>query len=172
MDKQTQETVFSSKSAEWETPQDFFNKLDAAWAFTLDPCCTTSSAKCKKHFTINDDGLSKDWSGNRVFMNPPYGRSIGKWIKKAYEEGQKPNTVVVCLLPARTCTKWFHEHCMKSQAIYFVKGRLKFENKVVVPQKGKAISTAPFPSMVVVFNGTTPTWNSGFPRIVETMERS
>jgi len=167
MDKKTQETVFSSKSAEWETPQDFYDKLDQVWGFTLDPCCVPSSAKCKKYFTIKDDGLSKDWSGHRVFMNPPYGRSVGKWVKKAYEEGQKENTCVVCLLPARTCTKWFHEYCMKGHAIHFVKGRLKFKNQVISKTK---ISPAPFPSMVVIFGGL-PHWQSSKIVLSQSLDR-
>ena len=160
MDKGTQKVVFSSKSAEWETPQDFFDKLNKEWNFTLDPCCADSTAKCKTYFTEKDDGLSKDWSGHTVFMNPPYGRSIGKWVKKAYEEGQKKDTCVVCLLPSRTCTKWFHDYCMKADWLYFVKGRLKFKNKVVVPRKGKALSPAPFPSVIAVFGCVPNSHNS------------
>jgi site-specific DNA-methyltransferase (adenine-specific) len=77
-------------------------------------------------------------------VNPPYGREIGKWIKKAHEEGSKPSTVVVCLVPSRTDTKYWHDYCMKADEIYFVKGRLKF---------GNSSSAAPFPSAVVVFRG-------------------
>ena len=144
MKKATQQTMFSSKSTEWETPQDFYERLDKAYDFNLDPCCIKESAKCENYFTKEDDGLSKDWAGNRVFMNPPYGRAIKKWIEKAHKEGKKPNTVVVCLIPSRTDTKYWHEHCMKASEIYFVKGRLKF---------GNSNNAAPFPSAVVVFRG-------------------
>jgi len=135
-------TIFSSDSVEWSTPDDLFNRLDEKYNFTLDPCACEQSAKCDKYFTIEDDGLMRDWGGHAVFMNPPYGRIISKWIKKAFEESKKPNTKVVCLLPARTDTKWWHEYCMKADEIYFIKGRLKF---------GDSINAAPFPSAVIIF---------------------
>ncbi len=134
--------MFSSNSSEWETPQKLYNMLDAIFHFTLDPCATPENSKCKKHFTKEENGLKKSWKGQTVFMNPPYGRDIKKWIKKAYEESRNSNTTVVCLLPARTDTKYWHEYCMRSQRIYFVKGRLKF---------GDATNSAPFPSAIVVF---------------------
>jgi site-specific DNA-methyltransferase (adenine-specific) len=113
--------------------------------FTLDPCSDGKNNKTSKFFTKEDDGLSQNWGGNKVFMNPPYGRAIKDWLKKAHEEGQKPNTTVVCLIPARTDTKYWHDYVMKAQAIYFVKGRLKF---------GDSGNSAPFPSAVVVFTST------------------
>lgn len=97
-----------SKTNEWATPQDFFDRLDEEFDFTLDPCATPENAKCSRYFTKGGDGLSQDWSGDRVFMNPPYGREIGKWVKKAYEESQK-GALVVCLIPARTDTSYWHE---------------------------------------------------------------
>ena len=78
MDKDTQGLMFSSKSNEWATPQDFYNKLNAEFGFTLDPCATPTTAKCSSYYTKDDDGLSKDWSGHTVFMNPPYGRKKGQ----------------------------------------------------------------------------------------------
>jgi len=147
MNKETQQTMFSSKSAEWETPQKLYDYLNLEFRFTLDPCATSESAKCDKFFTKEDDGLSKNWEGERVFVNPPYGRDIKKWIKKAYEEGQKLNTTVVCLIPSRTDTKYWHEYCMKAWKMYFIKGRLKFENRY----NTSVLSSAPFPSVVVVF---------------------
>jgi phage N-6-adenine-methyltransferase len=144
--KITQQTMFSSKSTEWETPRDFYERLNQEYDFSLDPCCTKETAKCENYFTEEDDGLSKSWAGHRTFMNPPYGRAIKKWIEKAYEEGKKPNTTVVCLIPARTDTKYWHKYCMKACEIYFVKGRLKF---------GNSKNAAPFPSAVVVFRGPT-----------------
>ena len=158
MDKDTQGLMFSSKSNEWATPQDFYNKLNAEFGFTLDPCATPTTAKCASYYTSDDDGLSKDWSGHTVFMNPPYGRDIKHWLKKAYDEGQKPNTTVVCLIPARTDTKYWHEYVMKAQAIYFVKGRLKF---------GDSENAAPFPSAVVIFTSAL----SPFGTLVRAMER-
>tara|TARA_R110000824_G_scaffold92217_2_gene223850 strand:+ start:6010 stop:6486 length:477 start_codon:yes stop_codon:yes gene_type:complete len=143
VDKKTQETLFSSKSTDWATPQHFFDKLEDIFGqFTLDPCTNDSNYKVKKRYTEDDDGLKQDWSGNNVFMNPPYGRGIKEWIRKAYEEGQKDSTVVVALIPARTDTRYWHDYVMKADAIYFVKGRLKF---------GNGENSAPFPSAVVVF---------------------
>ena len=97
---------FSSKSGDWTTPQAFFDKLNKGFDFTLDPCATATNAKCKKYFTEVQNGLSRSWKGHRAFVNPPYGRSIGEWIKKGYKESQQHNTVVVMLIPARTDTKW------------------------------------------------------------------
>ena len=131
----------SSKSNEWTTPKDLFNALDTIYHFTLDPASTDENAKCKKHFTLVENGLSQNWGGETVFCNPPYGRELAKWVKKAYEESRKPNTKVVMLIPARTDTRWFHDYCVKGR-IEFLKGRLKF---------GDGKNSAPFPSMIVVF---------------------
>ena len=157
MDKKTQGIMFSSKSDDWATPQDFYNQLDAEFEFTLDPCASQSSAKCASFYTADDDGLSKDWEGHTVFMNPPYGRKIGNWIQKAYEEGEKSNTRVVALIPARTDTKYWHNYCMKATEIRFVKGRLKFG-------QGNTKNSAPFPSAVVIFSGSPPPKISGMER--------
>lgn len=132
--------LFSSSTSEWETPKSFFDSLDAEFGpFDLDPCATSSNHKCPVFFTKEDNGLNLPWTG-RVFMNPPYGREVYLWVEKAYEESQKGATVV-CLLPARTDTQWFHDYCTRGE-IRFVKGRLKF---------GGQANSAPFPSMVVVF---------------------
>ena len=133
---------FSSKTDLWATPAGFFTDLDAEFHFNLDPCATPENAKCKRYFTAEQDGLKQDWGGMKVFCNPPYGRTVGEWVKKAYEESRKPGTLVVCLLPARTDTRWFHDYIIKNAKIRFVRGRLKFGD-------GKA--PAPFPSMVVIF---------------------
>lgn len=131
---------FSSKDQTWETPQDFFDKLNKEFNFTLDPCCTKETAKCKKYFTPEDDGLSKSWDGETVFMNPPYGRAIKDWIKKASEI---KNGTVVCLIPSRTDTKYFHEYLYQKENVElrFLKGRLKF---------GGAKNSAPFPSLLAI----------------------
>ena len=157
MDKTTQGVMFSSKSNDWETPADFYSQLDAEFGFTLDPCASQASAKCSSFYTADDDGLSKNWEGQTVFMNPPYGRKIGNWIQKAYEEGEKSNTRVVALIPARTDTKYWHNYCMKATEIRFVKGRLKFGH-------GNTKNSAPFPSAVVVFSGSPPPKISGMER--------
>ena len=135
--------LFSSDTAEWATPRDFFEKLDAEFHFDLDPCSTHENAKCERHFTLEDNGLEKNWGGARVFCNPPYGREIGKWVRKCYEESRKPNTICVMLIPARTDTAYFHDWIYhKADEIRFVRGRLHFNDS----KQG-----APFPSMVVVF---------------------
>jgi site-specific DNA-methyltransferase (adenine-specific) len=160
--------MFSSKSNEWETPADLYNKLNKRFKFTLDPCCTHVNHKCEKYYTIEEDGLSKSWEGETVFVNPPYG-NIGKWVKKAYEESTENGATVVMLIPSRTDTRYWHDYIMQSaSAIYFIKGRLKFYNKVIADYTGKSdMSPAPFPSVVVVFGGLR--WTPG-PR-VDTMER-
>ena len=134
---------FSSKSGDWDTPQAFFDKLNEQFEFTLDPCATEASAKCKKYFTKEDDGLAQDWKGHTVFVNPPYGRGIGAWLKKGYQESKRHNTVVVMLVPARTDTKWWHDYVMRAKEVHLVRGRLKF---------GSSENAAPFPSAVVVFH--------------------
>jgi len=135
-------TMFSSRSSEWETPQELFEELDRIFDFTLDVCATPENAKVpSNYYTREDDGLTQDWGGHRCWMNPPYGRKIGGWVRKAYQESLKPDTIVVCLLPARTDTKWFHDYCTKG-VIWFLKGRLRFSGHK---------HPAPFPSMIVIF---------------------
>ena len=136
------ELMFSSKTDLWSTPNDFFDKLNDEFRFTLDPCSTHENAKCYKHFTEEENGLLQDWGNEVVFCNPPYGRQIKDWVKKSYEESQKGNTTVVMLIPARTDTIYFHEYIYHKAEIRFIKGRLRF---------GNAKNSAPFPSMVVIF---------------------
>lgn len=131
---------YSSQTDEWPTPQWLFDALNAEFGFTLDPCATRENAKCRRYFTREQDGLLQDWSNERVFMNPPYGRAIGHWMKKAYESFQA-GAVVVCLVPARTDTAWWHDYAMKGE-IRLLRGRVKFAG---------ASFGAPFPSAVVVF---------------------
>jgi len=138
------DVMYSSKSNEWSTPQDFFDKLNAEFQFNLDPCATDENHKCSKYFTRETDGLSQNWGGYCVFCNPPYGREIGAWVEKCYHEAQKENTVVVMLIPARTDTKYFHDYIYHRSEIRFIRGRLKF---------GNSNQGAPFPSMVVIFRG-------------------
>ena len=130
---------FSSKTDLWYTPQDFFKKYDDVYKFETDVCATDDNAKCAKYYTEEMDGLSQEWRGV-CWMNPPYGRTIGKWMKKAYESSLSGATVV-CLVPARTDTNWWHDYAMKGD-IEFIRGRLKF---------GGSKNSAPFPSAVVVF---------------------
>lgn len=130
---------FSSKTDQWATPWDFFSKLDGEFGFTLDVCAESHNAKCKRFITPEADGLQVGWDNEVVWCNPPYGREIGKWVKKASEA---KGGVVVMLLPARTDTRWFHDYILEKAEVRFIKGRLKF---------GDSKNSAPFPSMVVVF---------------------
>lgn len=131
--------LFSSLTPEWPTPAVVFAALDGVYHFDLDACATPENAKCQRFFTPDQDALRQEWTGS-VFLNSPYGREIGRWLKKAWESAQQGATVV-CLVPARTDTSWFHSYCMKGN-IFFIRGRLKF---------GDAQNSAPFPSAVVVF---------------------
>lgn len=137
------DVMFSSKTDKWATPQDFFDKLNEEFHFTLDPCADSSNHKCEKYFTEEQNGLLQDWGGETVFCNPPYGnKETGEWTRKCYEESLKPNTTVVLLIPARTDRISFHEYIYGKAEIRFIKGRLRF---------GDGRDHAPFPSMVCIF---------------------
>jgi phage N-6-adenine-methyltransferase len=143
MIKNKMAVMYSSATDVWATPQDFFDEVNAKYNFTLDACANTENAKCKKFFSPEQDGLKQNWGG-RIWMNPPYGRVIGNWVEKAYQES-KNGALVVALLPARTDTRWFHNYIYKKKGvkIHFLKGRLKF---------GDAKEPAPFPCILVEFN--------------------
>ena len=119
--------------------QTFFDRLDEEFGFDLDVCALRENAKCSRYFTPAKDGLKQQWAGV-CWMNPPYGRQIATWMKKAYESSQNGATIV-CLVPARTDTKWWHDYATKGE-IRFVRGRLRF---------GDADYPAPFPSAIVIF---------------------
>jgi len=136
------ELMFSSKTDLWSTPQDFFDKVSREFDFTTDVCATSENAKCNRFFSIEDDGLSQVWDGT-CWMNPPYGREIGKWVEKAYRSSLNGATVVG-LLPSRTDTKWFQDFILGKSEIRFIRGRLKF---------GGQSNSAPFPSILVIWKG-------------------
>jgi site-specific DNA-methyltransferase (adenine-specific) len=162
---------FSSTTCEWATPLHVFERYDAVYRFNLDPCSTHENAKCKLHFTQADDGLAQSWADKRVWMNPPYGNpqtacksgckkqtcarrghhvrdyvpGIIDWMRKALDESLR-GALIVCLVPARTDTHWWHLYATKGE-IEFLRGRLKF---------GGAKNSAPFPSAVVVFKPSNP----------------
>lgn len=154
-------TLFSSATDEWATPQEFFDELNKEFGFRLDVCATRQNVKCPFGYYFDEgmDGLTQEWARDSahifsmihsprsgfvsVWMNPPYGREIGKWVGKAYEESLKGATVV-CLLPVRTDTKWWHSYVEGKAEVRFIKGRLKF---------GGAKNSAPFPSCIVIFRG-------------------
>jgi len=138
-----QKAMVSSKSNEWSTPWDFFNELNEEFHFTLDPCCTHENAKCKKHFTIDENGLDQDWSNEVVFMNPPYGGNTRTWMEKAYNESLR-GAIVVCLIVSSTDRSYWHDFIFpKATQIRWVRGRIKF---------GDSKSTAPFASAIVIFD--------------------
>lgn len=140
---------FSSDRLDWATPRALFDTLDAEFGFTLDPCCWPETAKCARHFTPEDDGLAQSWAGEVVFMNPPYGREIPKWMRKAHAEGRNGATVVA-LVPARTDTAWWHDDVIGAGAeVRFLRGRVRFE------LDGVAKDAAPFPCAVIVYRPNT-----------------
>lgn len=129
---------FSSASHLWSTPQETFDELNREFAFETDVCALPENAKCDRYFTPADDGLAQDWRGS-CWMNPPYGRQIGHWMRKAYESSLAGATVV-CLVPARTDTAWWHDFAAKGE-VRFIRGRLQFDG----------VKDAPFPSAIVIF---------------------
>ena len=133
--------MFTSKTDEWEMAREFFDALNAVFHFTLDICATHANAKYGRYFTKEENGLIQTWNGV-CWMNPPYGREISLWVRKAYESSLDAGTVVVCLLPARTDTKWWHDYVIAhTERIRFIRGRLRFSGR----------GPAPFPSALVVF---------------------
>jgi phage N-6-adenine-methyltransferase len=133
---------FSSQSEDWPTPVAYFRRLSRLFNLTLDPSASPSNAKCAAYFTAETDGLLQSWqTQGAVFMNPPYGRTIGRWVKKAYEESQR-GTPVVCLLPARPDTAWWNDYCTKG-IIRFVRGRLNSGTPGTAPHSQAPSSSSP-----------------------------
>lgn len=139
----------SSKRSDWETPPDFFSALHAEFGFTLDVCAHAQNHKCEAYFSEEEDGLAQSWSGV-CWMNPPYGRVIKQWIAKAFHEAEVGHATVVCLVPARTDTSWWHDYCAKGE-VRFVRGRLRFVD---------APAPAPFPCAVVIFRCRDAGWTN------------
>lgn len=136
--------LFSSARPDWATPPEVFDPLNAKYRFTLDACASPENAKCPKFYTEADNALLLPWRG-RVWMNPPYGRGIGKWMEKAYRESETNAELVLCLVPARTDTAWWHDWAAKG-IVSFIRGRIRFVG---------AESCAPFPSALVLFQKVT-----------------
>ena len=143
MQAKAEDVLFKSNSDEWETPQSVFDRLNSEFHFTLDPCATKQNHKCGLYYTKEEDGLLQNWGGQTVFCNPPYSK-IADWVEKAYRESRQDHTVVVLLIPSRTDTRYFHNFIYQRAEIRFVKGRIRF---------GDSTTSAPFPSMVVIFRG-------------------
>lgn len=140
-----------AKTVEWETPQKLFDDLNKQFNFTVDVAASDTNFKVKKYYTEQIDGLSQSWKDEIVWCNPPYGKQIADWVKKASDEVVN-NCTTVLLIPARTDVKWFHEYVYNKAEIIFIKGRLKF---------GNSNTAAPFPNMLVIFRGNKNNINSG-----------
>lgn len=135
----------SSIRDDWRTPREVFHFLQREFLFDVDICASAENALCPTFITAEQNALDFDWSKwSTVWMNPPYGRHISHWIRKAYETGRAGSTVV-CLLPSRTDTSWWHRYCMSGE-IRFLRGRLNFDNRA---RKARC----PFPSAIVIFRG-------------------
>jgi phage N-6-adenine-methyltransferase len=134
--------MFTSERGDWETPQSFYDLVDAEFGFTLDAAASSQNAKAPAFYTQADDGLTQDWTGV-VWCNPPYGRGIDAWVRKGFEEAQRGATVVM-LIPARTDTGYWHDYVMRAAEVRLIRGRLVFGT-------GEARANAPFPSALVVF---------------------
>lgn len=110
--------------SEWETPTPFFEKVNMEFDFTLDACALPHNAKCAAYFAPEHDSLSRCWSGS-VWLNPPYGKDIEQWLRKAMNEASRGATVVA-LIPTRTNAPWWHLYAMKAHEIRFIKSKLAF----------------------------------------------
>jgi len=141
--------MFSRKSDHWMTPPDFFDKINDVFKFTLDPCANKNNTLgLPKFFTDEHDGLSQNWSGETVFINPPFS-NIKEWMEKAVEEHVNHGTAIACLVPSRTDTRWFQNSVVYAKYILLIRGRLKFENPLIDDDK---ITSAPFPSCLIIFS--------------------
>jgi phage N-6-adenine-methyltransferase len=141
----TLDVLGSSRSDNWPTDPAVFAELERQYGpFDLDPCASHENAKCARYFTREDNGLEQTWTG-RVFCNPPYGRPLAAWMAKAWESSQSTAELVVCLIPVRTDTRYWHEYAMRGE-IEFLRGRLKF---------GPLTNPAPFASAVITFRNAS-----------------
>ncbi len=137
--------LFSSHTCEWATPTKLFAQLAGEFSFKLDVCATAQNAKCHRYFTLRDNAIFQPWAPEVCWMNPPYGPDLPTWMKKAWEESRRGATVV-CLVPARTDTAWWHDFALQAAEIRFIRGRLRF---------GETGGKATFPSVLVVFKPGT-----------------
>ena len=143
--------MMSSDRSDWETPRELFVRCDSIWHFDLDVASSDDNALCEQHFTKDSDALEQSWGGHRSWMNPPYGREIAAWVEKAARESEKPNTIVVGLLPARTDTAWWTRWVEPMAAeIQFLSGRVRFCIGGIQQQ------SSPFPSALVRWGGELP----------------
>lgn len=161
--KSVSSAVSRSIAGEWETPDELFKELDSKYHFTLDACACPENAKCKKFFTVKEDGLAQDWKGHTVFCCPPSGRgNLRRWVQKAAKEAKKKGTTVVMLLPVSTDSKWFQEniYLQPGVKIKFLPERVKFVNSLLPSYASYGQSSSAKvcggtrPSMVVTFDGS------------------
>lgn len=154
--------LMSSAEEDWHTPREVIDAVLAVFGrIDLDPCCNvgTPNVPATRHFRPKDDGLSREWTGN-VYMNPPYGRTIGTWVEKLcteYTDGSV--TGAVALIPARTDTAWFR--LLHDQRVCFVAGRLRFSGA----------DPAPFPSAAAYFGGEPDAFTAAFADLGDSWER-
>ena len=142
MNKRQQDVLFSSAKMDWGTPVELFRCLHRMFRFTLDACADKQNHKLDHYYDEQADGLRQCWAGERVFVNPPYGRQVVSWVDKALFEYRANDVSSVMLLPSRTCTRWFHDLVLPNARVMYVKGRVRFEG---------APAPAPFPSLLAVF---------------------
>ena len=138
---------YNGDGRHWGTPDEIYRPLDDEFRFTLDPCATAVSAKCRRYFTEHEDGLLQDWGQERVFMNPPYGREIYAWTRKARESAER-GALVVGLLPASTDLAWWHEDVDGHAEVRYIRGRVRFLTD------GPYRASGFFPSVVVIWRPT------------------
>ncbi len=147
---------FSSQNHAWRTPPEFFSAVNAAFNFDFDLAASTANALCPQYYTAADDSISQSWEKKRGWLNPPYGRRLGRWTTKAAETAIRKGCVIVMLVPARTDAAWFWDAREKATTV-LMKGRIHFR----VGKRKK--SGAPFPSMLMVFHrgatGAVVTWD-------------
>ena len=129
-----QAQLFSSASVEWRTPDWLVDVIHSEFVLQLDACATGQNAQCERHITPEQNALTTEWiecmpptrTGQAVWMNPPWSRGIGAFVQRAYEQSRRHRLVVVCLLPASTDTRWWHDYVMRASEIRLIKGRLHF----------------------------------------------
>ncbi|MCS6093931.1 adenine methyltransferase [Lactobacillus sp. LMY-20] len=141
--------LFTSNKEDWETPQDFYDRLNNKYRFKWDLAASDDNAKCSCYFTRDDNSLEQDWEGlsGNLFLNPPYGRELKLWVQKAATTKLKDKQNIVMLIPSRTDTSYWHDYIFNHAEIKFLRGRLKFE------VDGVSGDSAPFPSAVVIYTG-------------------
>lgn len=152
--------AMTSNKDDWETPQSLFDQLDEEFHFILDAASSDQNAKCEHHYTAENSGLEHSWEGETVFCNPPYGRNIGDWIRKASQEASKPDTLVVLLVPARTDTRWFQNHILHRAEVRFLPGRLKYEVNGQAGEAAPSFWREGTPSFRAVVNHSGRFWFS------------